>query len=92
MDNRFTTNDKIALFSVIVTLITGLIGATVKLIREHNERKRQRSIYDRSNGCYIECKRALRKNEFEELDRRRRNGETTIQILSDMRLIKNIKR
>lgn len=45
-------------------------------------------VYDRSRGCYIELRRKLTNRELLELDRRKRNGESLIEILSSMRVLK----
>lgn len=52
------------------------------------QRFKERSIYDRSIGGYVELRRKMTTAEIVEFDRRRDNGERTIQILDDMNLLR----
>lgn len=74
----------------------GAIALTQKLIREVNRGRRikedkhhrEKTVYNRSCGSYIELRRKLTANEQLELDRRKRNGESIAEILSDMGVMK----
>ena len=80
----------------IIVLGPILVVSTEKLIRSARRRQnlkeekylKENYVYDRSRGCYIELRRKLTNRELLELDRRRRNGESLIEILSSMRVTK----
>lgn len=74
----------------------GAIALIEKLIREINRGRRvnedkhhrEKRVYNRSCGSYIELRRKLTGKEQLELERRKKNGESIAQILSDMGVIK----
>lgn len=80
----------------IIVLTPVVVATTEKLIRTGRRSKRLKEerylkdsyVYDRSRGCYIELRRKLTNRELLELDRRKRNGESLIEILSSMRVLK----
>lgn len=80
----------------ILVLTPVLIGTTEKVIRGVRRDKnlkeerylKENYVYDRSRGCYIELRRKLTNRELLELDRRYRNGESLIEVLSSMRVVK----
>ena len=80
----------------IIVLTPIAVATTEKLIRsvrrdqrlkEERELK-EKYIYDRSCGSYVPLKRKLNNKERLELARRKRNGETSTEILSSMRVVK----
>ena len=80
----------------IIVLAPIVIASGEKLIRDskrrHNLKEekylKENYVYDRSRGCYIELRRKLSNRELLEIDRRKRNGESLIEILSTMRVMK----
>ena len=80
----------------IVILAPIAVAATEKLIRNvrHDQRLKEerelkeKFVYDRSCGSYVPLKRKLSNKERLELARRKRNGETSSEILSSMRVVK----
>lgn len=74
----------------------GAIALIEKLIREINRGRRvkedkyhrEKTVYNRSCGSYIELRRKLTGKEKLELERRKKNGESVVQILSDMGVIR----
>lgn len=80
----------------ILVIAPGVIALTKKLVKEVNRTKRlnedkfhrERTVYNRSSGSFIELKRKLTAKEQLELDRRKRNGESVAQILFDMGVIR----
>lgn len=81
-------------FGIPVVLVT-VKGAT-KIVsgatRAYTENKlirfRQRTIYDRSMGRYIELRRPLTDTEALIIEERRQNGERLMPILQSMKLLK----
>lgn len=80
----------------IVVLVPVAVATAEKLIRgvrrSHNLKEekylKENYVYDRSRGCYIELRRKLTNRELLELDRRKKNGESLIEILASMRVMK----
>ena len=80
-----------------VSILVPVVLGVPKMIRMigHNHavnkeiRFKERTIYDRSLGRYVELKRPLRTNEALSIEERRANGEKLYQILNDMGLLKN---
>lgn len=78
---------------VLVPVLTATAEKMIRGIRRSRNLKEEKYlkenyIYDRSRGCYIELRRKLTNRELLELDRRKRNGESLIEILSSMRVMK----
>lgn len=81
---------------VTVPLVAGVVGGCTKLLSKtitahttnREIRFKERHIYDRSQGRYVELKRPLKTSEALELERRRRKGEGLNAILHDMALLK----
>lgn len=90
--STLSTENKIMLISIAASVVTGIVGGVVKAVRTHKAHRRERLIYDRSNGFYIEPKHKLSTSEAIEFDDRRRNGESAIHILRDMNNVKNISK
>jgi hypothetical protein len=88
------SNQDVLVFAVPATLT--VIGGGTKVLSkiianrtaEREIRFKERTIYDRSLGRYVNLKRPLRAHEALEIERRRMNGEKLNAILADMRLIK----
>ena len=91
--NWVSQNKEVAI-AAIPFAIVGLktVGNTVNSISRKNDMRKQEElrnlyIYDRSLGKYHKLRRPMRNSEMLELDRRKSNGESMIQILDDMRLL-----
>lgn len=77
------------------TMLVAAAGGGMKLIRRHDnqkaikaeETKRERQIYDRSEGHYWTLKRKPKAEEWGEINFRKRNGEGYYEILTDMGLV-----
>lgn len=63
------------------------IASRSSTVRE-NKKLKDNYIYDRSAGHYYETKRKVKNKEWIQIDERRRNGESTGDILRDMGLLK----
>lgn len=87
-------NQDVLVFTVpaAVTILGGGSKLLSKAIAHHTSAKeirfKERTIYDRSLGRYVQLKRPLKAREALEIERRRRAGERLNSILNDMRLIK----
>lgn len=69
--------------------ITNAIGKTVSANATKREIQfKERTIYDRSLGRYVELKRPLTPTEALIIEERRARGEKLHEILNDMRLLK----
>lgn len=77
---------------IICTAIGGITRITSKVISSRTAAKeidfRQRTIYDRSLGRYIELKRPLTTRQAIEIEERRASGEKLHMILDSMNLLK----
>lgn len=77
---------------VVMTVTKGTFNIGGKLLKHHNlkleEKLKDRRIYDRSTGHYVETRRKLKSTEWAEFDRRRRQGYSVQQIINDMGLNK----
>ena len=86
-------NQDVLVFAVpaAITVIGGGTKVLSKLIANHTAERdikfKERTIYDRSLGRYVQLKRPLKAHEALEIERRRQNGERLTNILSDMGLI-----
>lgn len=77
------------------TMLLAAAGGGMKLINRHDRKqaakaeslKRDRQIYDRSEGHYWTLKRTPRPEEWGEINYRHRQGESYYHILTQMRLI-----
>lgn len=81
----------IALIPVGLVLVKG-VGNTIHSIDRKIDQKKEQDlqdlyVYDHSLGMYHKLRRPLKPSEKIEIDRRRQNGESKIQILSSMRLL-----
>ena len=76
----------------IAATVTGIAVTAYKTFKPtvyEQERKRiDTTYYDPSTGLHWELKRKLTNHEREELDERRRDGESVGEILRDMRVAK----
>lgn len=80
----------------IIILGPAVLGIGGKLVTSATRQSRirgeknlkERFMYDRRLGGYLEMRRKPTQNEYLEIDRRRRNGESLPQILSSMKLLK----
>lgn len=80
----------------LVILIPVVLASGEKVFKEvKRERQlkeerdlKERFIYDMSLKCYYELRRKPKPQEYLEIERRKRNGESLGKILSDMRLLK----
>lgn len=81
----------IAMIPVGLIAIRGVGNAMRSIDRKIDMKKEQELqdlyIYDHSLGMYHRLRRPLRPSEKIEIDRRRANGESKIQILSSMGLL-----
>lgn len=75
-----------------VGVTKGVTKVTSKAISAHQTSKeirfKERTIYDRSLGRYVELKRKLSPAEALSIEERRANGEKLHVILNDMNLLK----
>lgn len=69
-----------------VTTIVKVAGRRANLHKEENLKNLY--CYDRSLGHYWRLRRELSNREWVEIERRKRNGETLANILSDLRVLK----
>ena len=81
----------LAIIPVAVVVFKG-VGRTVASIDRKIDLVKEQElqelyIYDHSLGMYHKLRRPLKPYEKIEIDRRRQNGESKIQILSDMGLL-----
>ena len=85
----------IPLVPVACTIIGVATKITSKMIQKHNTNKeidfRQRTIYDRSLGRYVELSRPLTTEQAIIIEERRANGEKLTNILDSMKLLKSIR-
>lgn len=78
-----------------VSLGIGVLSAAVGIAKtaarsaetKEIKQRRLRSVYDRSKGHYYDMKRIPKPKEWEEIDRRKDDGESYGEILRDMNLI-----
>lgn len=77
---------------IVAVLVPGIVGLTrfaLKNKRFKDEKDlKTKYVYDRSGGFYWELKKPLTTNQRLELDRRRKCGERTANILADMKVLK----
>lgn len=79
----------IAVVPAVITGATATAGIISKTSRHKSEKKlKERMVYDRNNGFYLETKRKLRNDELVYINKRHQEGETIADILDDMRLLK----
>lgn len=68
------------------------IGVAKKVMNTYNTHAeikfKERTIYDRSLGRYVELKKPLNARQALEIEERRANGEKLHMILNDMKLLK----
>lgn len=74
------------------TAAQGVVKITCKLLQNRAVNKeidyKERTIYDRSLGRYVELKKPLTNAQALTIEERRADGEKLISILDDMRLLK----
>lgn len=86
-------NKELALAMIPVgVLVAKGIGNTIrsvdrKIDMKHEQDLQDLYVYDHSLGMYHKLRRPLKPSEKIEIDRRRQNGESKIQILSSMGLL-----
>ena len=89
---RENTDVIILVMPVVCTVIGGTTKIATKMIQQHNINKeidfRQRTIYDRSLGRYIELRKPLTTRQAIIIEERRANGERLTSILDSMGLLK----
>lgn len=89
---EWATRNKDILIAVVPAVIGGVTagaGIISKASRHKSEKKlKERMVYDRNNGFYLETKRKLRNDELVYINKRHQEGETIADILDDMRLLK----
>ena len=81
----------LAMIPVAVVVVKG-IGRTISSIDRKIDLVKEQElqdlyIYDHSLGMYLKLRRPLKPSEKIEIDRRRQEGESKIQILSSMGLL-----
>ena len=75
--------------------VTALGGFVTKIVKGHNKKKqleeerelKENFVWDRRQGHYWRVKRKLSNQEWLEIDRRYREGQSMGNILSDLRLL-----
>lgn len=80
---------------IAIPVLAGAVAETRKVVNQINnttekrrdQEHRERDIWDPSAGIHITCKRKLTNAERIEFSMRHSNGEATVDILKDMRLI-----
>ena len=86
-------NKELAIAMIPVGIVAiKTIGNTIRSVDRKIDLKKEQAlqdlyIYDHSLGMYHKLSRPLKPSEKIEIDRRRQNGESKIQILSSMRLL-----
>lgn len=86
-------NKELAIAMIPVGIVAiKTIGNTIRSVDRKIDLKKEQDlqdlyIYDHSLGMYHKLRRPLKPSEKIEIDRRRQNGESKIQILSSMRLL-----
>lgn len=82
----------LVLTPAVVGSVAAVAKVAVKALNTYNVNKeisfKQRTIYDRSLGRYVELKRPLTSAEALAIEERRLNGERLHQILEDLGLLK----
>lgn len=77
---------------VVLAVTTGTTKIVTGITRAYSEKKlirfRERTIYDRSMGRYVELRRPLTDMEALMIEERRQNGERLMPILESMKLLK----
>lgn len=66
--------------------IVRFVTKRTNLVKEQN--LKDKYIYDRSHGHYWELRRKLSTRELMEIDRRKDKGESLVDILESMRILK----
>ena len=83
---------KDVLIVIVPAAISGIVGISNVVAKQsrHKDEKRlkDRMVYDRQLGAYLETRRKLRNDELVYINRRHKEGETIADILDDMRLLK----
>lgn len=91
-DVRENLDVVIVLTPVVIGGVAAVAKVTAKALNTYSVNKeisfKQRTIYDRSLGRYIELKRPLTSAEALTIEERRLNGEKLHQILKDLGLLK----
>ncbi len=79
----------IAIATPIVLKVVGSVNETrTKARLEKIERNKEYQMYDRSLGCYLNLKRKLSRSDLTMINRRKQNGETLVDILNSLNLLK----
>lgn len=82
----------IALTPIVIGVVAGVTKVTTKALNAYSVNReisfKERTIYDRSLGRYVELRRPLTSNEALIIEERRMDGEKLHQILDDLGLLK----
>jgi hypothetical protein len=88
----FYQNNKQLVITSAPVIIVGITKVATAAMKSYNlgkeEDLKDRYIYDRSHGHYYEMRRTPSQKEWAEIDRRKDDGESIVDILDDMRLLK----
>lgn len=91
-DVRRNKDVALVLTPVVIGVVAGVTKVATKAINAYSVNReisfKQRTIYDRSLGRYVELKRPLTSAEALTIEERRLNGEKLHQILEDLGLLK----
>ena len=84
--NKSWVDPTASAFLVVLPFIIRSTGKRVNLAKE--QQLKDLYIYDRSHGHYWELRRKLSTQELLEIDRRKDKGESLVDILETMRVLK----
>lgn len=84
--NRSWVDPTVSGCLVVLPLAFRFAGKRVNLAKE--QQLKDMYIYDRSHGHYWELRRKLSTRELLEIDRRKDKGESLVDILESMRVLK----
>lgn len=83
-------------FLFFITILSAILGFIASVSKTHKsdtkvdeEKKlKERMIYDKRNGHYVEMRRQPNGREWMEIDNRYQNGESMAEIADDMGILK----
>lgn len=84
--NRSWVAPTVSLVLTVTPFIVRFVTKRTNLVKEQN--LKDKYIYDRSHGHYWELRRKLSNRELTEIDRRKDKGESLVDILESMRVLK----
>lgn len=84
--NRSWIAPAVSVGLTVTPFIVRFVTKRTNLVKEQN--LKDKYIYDRSHGHYWELRRKLSNRELTEIDRRKDKGESLVDILESMRVLK----